>query len=128
MQSNYRILVVEDDNNSRASLKMMLNEIGFNNLFEAEDGDEAVDIMNKEIMNMDLVISDWNMPNLSGLEFLQKLRLSNPTLPFIMITGRSDANSLQEALTAGVSGYIRKPFSLAELESKLKFMQKLQAL
>lgn len=119
-----KILVVEDDKNSRATIRAMLLEMGVTQVFESKDGSDADIFMDIDAVDIDIVISDWNMPNKTGIEFLKKLRQMRPTLPFIMVTGRADSNSVQDAVQAGVTGYIRKPFSMQELETKIKTISK----
>ena len=114
-----KILLVEDDQNTRSTVRAMLAEMGINQVFESKDGEEANVFMDMDAMDIDIVISDWNMPEKTGFELLQNLQTSKPSLPFIMITGRADANSVQDAVQAGVTGYIRKPFSMKELEAKI---------
>jgi len=118
-KNDLRILLVEDDRNTLSTIRMMLIEMGITQVFEATDGQKAQDFVDAEAAPIDLVISDWNMPQKSGYEFLVDLRAEQPDLPFIMVTGRGDANSVLDAVDAGVTGYIKKPFSLNELESKI---------
>ena len=99
---------------------MMLREMGITQVFEGSDGKTAQDFIGADAMDIDLIISDWNMPHKTGFEFLREIRTTHPNLPFIMITARADVNSVKDALAAGVTYYIRKPFSLGELEEKVK--------
>ena len=121
---NLKILLVEDDQNTRSTVRAMLAEMGINQVFESKDGEEANVFMDMDAMDIDIVISDWNMPNKTGFEFLKSLKQSKPNLPFIMITGRADANSVQDAVQEGVTSYVRKPFSMKELEAKIKSIHK----
>ena len=116
---NLNILLVDDDVRTRQTVRMMLSEINEGQVFEQADGNEALDFLDKGSMPVDLVISDWNMPNKTGFEFLRETRQVFPSLPFIMITARADVNSVKEALGAGVTAYIRKPFSVDELQEKI---------
>jgi len=114
-----KVLLVEDDQNTRATIKAMLFEMGINQIFESADGKEADSFIESDFMEIDIIISDWNMPNQNGLEFLKKLREVKPDIPFIRVTGRADENSIYEAMNLKVTSYIRKPFSLKELENKI---------
>lgn len=118
-KSHLRVLLVEDDNSTRATVRAMLGEIGVTQVFEANDGAKASDFVDID-MPVDIVISDWNMPEKSGFEFLVHLRHLDKTLPFLMITGRADESSIRDAIGAGVTGYIRKPFSINELNKKIE--------
>lgn len=118
-----KVLIVEDQVDFRNMLRNMLMEIGVNQIFEAPDGRAALDFMDSAFDFVDMVICDWNMPRMSGVEFLRQLRSVNPELPFLMITGRGDMQSVIEAKGSGVTGYIRKPFSPAQLEVKLRVIR-----
>jgi DNA-binding response OmpR family regulator len=114
-----KILLVEDDTSTRATIRVMLSEMGIHQVFEAKSGAEAQAFVDADAAEIDVVISDWNMPEKTGYEFLQSLRQVKPTLPFIMVTGRADSNSIKDAVDAGVTSYIRKPFSLNDLQKKI---------
>ena len=114
-----KVLIVEDQIESRAMLKNMLSERGINQVFEASDGSQALKFIDSAFDFIDLVICDWNMPKMTGVELLRQLRTVDPDVPFLMITGRSDIESVVEAKASGVTGYIRKPFSPVQLEEKL---------
>lgn len=118
-----RVLIVEDQPEARAMLRNMLAEIGINQIFEASDGREAFSFIDSAAELIDMVICDWNMPRMNGVELLRQLRSVNSNLPFLMITGRGDIQSVAEAKSSGVSAYIRKPFSPAQLEVKLRVMK-----
>lgn len=113
------VLIAEDDSNTSATIRIMLRELGFTQIYEARDGVIADEYMQQSFADLDLVISDWNMPNKNGYELLQDIRSANPALPFLMITARSDTNSVLDAKSKGVSGYLRKPFTLDELQDKV---------
>ena len=119
-----KVLLAEDEVNARKTILMMLKEMGITQIFESADGQIAQEVLDTEDSDIDLVISDWNMPHKNGANFLQDLRSKHPTLPFIMMTGRADVNSVTDAVNYGVTAYIRKPFTLNELESKIKFALK----
>lgn len=116
---NLHILIAEDDDNTRKTIRVMLKELGITQIFEAADGESASQFLKTNLNTLDLVISDWNMPNKSGFEFLQDLRESHPHVPFLMVSARADEHSVIDARKAGVSGYLRKPFTLNELQNKI---------
>lgn len=118
-----KILVVEDQSDARAMMRNMLGELGITQIFEAGDGKEALMFMDTAFDFVNFIICDWNMPGLSGVEFLRQLRTVDPDVPFLMVTGRGDMDSVVEAKSSGVSGYIRKPFSPVQLEAKLRIIK-----
>lgn len=119
------VLVVEDSREMRKILQGMLTELGINQVFMAKDGMEALHFLGDCYEMIDMVIADWNMPNMDGSELLRQIRGADPDLPFIMITGRADKDSVVEAKSQGVSSYIVKPFSIEQLERKLSVMTRL---
>jgi len=120
-----KILVIDDFAASRRVVKMMLiNEMKIaseSTVFEAHDGKEALDIL-KSQPDFDLVISDWNMPILNGLELLVEMRRLDPLkdIPFIMLTAEGSISQVKKALKAGVNNYIIKPFKCETLYHKLR--------
>ncbi len=119
-----KVLIVEDQQDARAMLRNMLSELGITQIFEAGDGREAMRFMDSAFDFVNVIVCDWNMPSMTGVEFLRQLRTVDGDVPFLMVSGRSDMNSVVEAKTAGVTGYIRKPFSPAQLETKLRVIMK----
>lgn len=117
---NIRVMIVDDQADMRSMIRHMLAELGVNQVFEAVDGKQAMMFMDDALDLIDIVICDWNMPNMSGVEVLRQLRSVNPDMPFLMVTGRTDMSSVTEARASGVTAYISKPFSLVQLENKLK--------
>jgi two-component system chemotaxis response regulator CheY len=117
-----KVLIVDDQQDARVILRSMLGEFGVNQMFEAANGKEADDFIRDARELINFVICDWNMPELSGLEVLNKLRNVDPNIPFLMVTGRGDAASVQKAKKNGVSAYIRKPYSPAQLEAKVRIL------
>ena len=117
---NIRIMIVDDQADMRSMIRHMLAELGVNQVFEAADGKQALMFMDDALDLIDIVICDWNMPVMSGVEVLRQLRSVNPEMPFLMVTGRSDMTSVTEARASGVTAYISKPFSMDQLETKLK--------
>jgi len=115
------VLLVEDAGVMRSMEKKTLQSIGFSNIIEAKDGNEAVDKL-KSDKDIGLIISDWNMPNMSGYELLKWVR-SKPDfkdIPFIMATGRGEKKEVKKASDAGVSSFIAKPFNAEELRKKIE--------
>lgn len=119
---NLRVLVVEDSYETLNLLKGMLSDLQIHQIYTARDGKEALDFMGMCDGLIDIVLCDWNMPKLTGLELLQQIRTADADMPFIMITGISDVMSVVEAKVSGVTGYIRKPFSQDELGKKLSLV------
>lgn len=115
-----KVLIVDDMSESRSMLKNMLINMGITQVFEASDGREGLRFMDSAFDFVDLVLCDWNMPGMNGMELLRQLRSVDPTFPFMMITGRGDISSVSEAKAAGVSGYILKPYSINQLEARLR--------
>ena len=120
------ILVVDDFPTMRRIVRSLLKELGFNNVEEAEDGQEALSRLRGG--GFEFVLSDWNMPNLDGLEMLKQMR-ADPALkdlPVLMITAEAKKENIIAAAQAGANGYIVKPFTAVTLEEKLnKIFQKL---
>lgn len=122
-----KILVVEDQSESRAMLRNMLGDIGVNQVFEATNGREAFSFIDSAFDLVNFIMCDWNMPGMTGVEFLRQVRSVDPETPFLMITGRGDISSVAEAKNSGVTGYIKKPFSAAQLEAKIRIIIQKQA-
>jgi two-component system chemotaxis response regulator CheY len=120
-----RILVVDDMPTIRELVKSQLKAIGFKTILEAADGEQAMQILisNQAVGTpIQLVISDWNMPKMTGLEFLKQVRASGEwaNLPFVLLTSESERDQVTEAILAGVSQYVVKPFAAKVFEEKLK--------
>jgi two-component system, chemotaxis family, chemotaxis protein CheY len=120
IDKNMRILVVDDFKSMRDLIRNVLKKAGFTNIVDAEDGEEAWKIIEKEWI--ELVISDWNMPNMPGIDLLKKVRASESykDLPFLMVTAEGLKDNVVVAIQAGVSGYIVKPFSPSTVEQKIQ--------
>jgi two-component system chemotaxis response regulator CheY len=117
-----RILVVDDMGTMRKLVMRVCKEVGFTDLIEAADGVLAWNQLITSNPPVGLVISDWNMPNCTGLELLKKLR-GDPKykqIPFMLVTAEAEQHQIIQALTAGVNGYIVKPFTAATLKEKLE--------
>jgi two-component system chemotaxis response regulator CheY len=116
-----KILVVDDFSTMRRIVRNLLKELGFSNVHEAEDGVEALNKLRSE-NNFDFVVSDWNMPNMTGIELLKVIR-ADPALkhlPLLMVTAEAKRENIIEAAQAGASGYVVKPFTAATLDEKLQ--------
>lgn len=120
--SKLKVLLVEDQPDNRALTRNMLMEMGVTQIFEAADGAEGLSFAEMAEDMFNFIICDWNMPNLEGIDLLKQIRDQNGTVPFLMVTGRSDMNSVKQALDAGVTAYIKKPFSPVELQAKLRIV------
>ncbi|MDD5403157.1 MAG: chemotaxis response regulator CheY [Sulfuricella sp.] len=116
---NMKFLVVDDFSTMRRIVRNLLKELGFTNVDEAEDGVAALGKLKGS--NFEFVVTDWNMPNMSGLELLKAIRAdaSLKHLPVLMVTAEAKKENIIEAAQAGASGYVVKPFTAATLEEKL---------
>ena len=114
-----KILVVDDQETMRKVISHILSQLGFTNITVAVDGKDAF----RKLINgsYDFVISDWNMPNISGIQLLKRVRNTPEIkdLPFLLITAENEKSQVMEAAKAGVNSFIAKPFSPAELEKKI---------
>ncbi len=119
--SDISVLAVEDQTQARKVLQLCLKEIGVDQIYTADDGMEAMNFMGTcgDLVNM--IICDWNMPKMSGIELLRQIRSADPDIPFIMITGRADQASVMDAKLDQVSAYIAKPYSVDQLKLKIKY-------
>ena len=115
-----RILVVDDFSTMRRIIKNILKQIGFSNVDEAENGQAALAKIG-DGGNYDFVISDWNMPEMTGIELLKQVRANEATkdLPFLMVTAEAKKENVVEAVKAGVNNYIVKPFTAEVLQEKI---------
>jgi two-component system chemotaxis response regulator CheY len=122
--ANTKILVVDDMLTMRKLVIRCLKELGFSNITEADDGETAwpqLEVAAKGGIPFQLVISDWNMPKLPGIELLKKVRGNDSTkgVPFVFITAEAEMSQVMEAIKSGASNYITKPFTPATLKDKL---------
>lgn len=123
--SETKFLVVDDFGTMRKIVKKILSELGYQNVVEAEDGQVAikhVEDAEKLGQQFGCIISDWNMPNLTGLEFLKYCRSDArfKTMPFILVTAESEQAQIIEAAKSGVSDYVIKPFNAVTFKEKLQ--------
>lgn len=128
MNKNMRILIVDDFSTMRRIVKNLLNDLGFTNTAEAEDGNAALAALRAS--KFDFVVTDWNMPGMTGIELLKEIRADAglAKLPVLMVTAEAKREQIIEAAQAGVNGYIIKPFTAATLQEKLgKIFERLEA-
>uniref|UniRef100_E6QR51 Chemotaxis protein CheY n=1 Tax=mine drainage metagenome TaxID=410659 RepID=E6QR51_9ZZZZ len=123
---NLKFLVVDDFSTMRRIVRNLLKELGYNNVDEAEDGAQGLQKLKNG--QFDFVVSDWNMPNMDGLQMLQAIR-ADPTLaklPVLMVTAEAKKENIIAAAQAGANGYVVKPFTSVTLDEKLtKIFEKL---
>lgn len=128
MDKNIKILVVDDFSTMRRIIKNLLRDLGFNNTSEADDGLTALPML--QAGGFDLLVTDWNMPGMQGIDLLKAVR-ADPKLahmPVLMVTAEQKKEQIIEAAQAGVNGYIVKPFTAATLKEKLdKIFERMQA-
>ena len=128
MDKNIKILVVDDFSTMRRIIKNLLRDLGFTNTAEADDGLTALPMLQGG--GFDLLVTDWNMPGMQGIDLLKAVR-ADPKLahmPVMMVTAEQKKEQIIEAAQAGVNGYIVKPFTAATLKEKLdKIFERMQA-
>jgi two-component system chemotaxis response regulator CheY len=117
---NIKILIVDDFSTMRKIIRNILTQLGFKNILEADDGTTALEILKKE--KVDLIISDWNMPKMSGLELLKAVRSDEnlKDIPFVMVSAEAQKENILEAIKYKVNQYIVKPFTPETLKEKLE--------
>ena len=121
-----KILIVDDFATMRKVIRNLLKQIGYENIVEAEDGVSALRLLKSQ--QIDFVVSDWNMPNMTGLELLKAVRADSElgATPFLMVTAEALQDNVVAAVRAGVSNYIVKPFTAETLNGKIeKIMEKM---
>ncbi|HOG16728.1 MAG TPA: response regulator [Syntrophales bacterium] len=121
-----KILIVDDFATMRKVIRNLLKQVGYENILEAEDGVSALRVLKAQ--KVDLIISDWNMPNMTGFELLKAVRADADLgkTPFLMVTAEALQDNVVAAVKAGVSNYIVKPFTAEVLNEKIsKIMEKL---
>jgi two-component system chemotaxis response regulator CheY len=120
LDKNMSILVVDDQQSMRRIIVNLLRQIGFTNFEEAADGTAALELMKNK--NFKLVLSDWHMEPMTGIDFLKNIRASNEnfkSVPVILITAEEKVENILAAKQAGVNNYIKKPFSAEVLKTKI---------
>jgi len=120
LNKNMRVLIVDDYNTMLRILRNLLRQLDINTVEEATDGEKALDLMRRN--QFDLVISDWNMAPMTGLDLLRAVRADEKLrrIPFIMVTAESKTENVITAKQAGVSNYIVKPFNAETLRMKIE--------
>jgi two-component system chemotaxis response regulator CheY len=130
LDKNMKILVVDDFSTMRRIVRNLLVELGFTNTLiqEAEDGNAALTLLRSQ--PIDLVVTDWNMPNMTGIDLLRAIRAdaSLKSLPVLMVTAENNRDQIIAAAQSGVNGYVVKPFTAVTLKEKLdKIFERLAA-
>ena len=115
-----KILIVDDFSTMRRIIKNLLRDLGFTNTVEADDGLTAIPILN--IGSIDFLVTDWNMPGMTGIDLLRHVRADEKlrSLPVLMVTAEAKREQIIEAAQAGVNGYVVKPFTALALKEKIE--------
>ncbi len=121
------VLMVDDEPTALRLVQGILYDTGAAVVTTASDGREALQFLASCETLPDVIICDWSMPRMSGLELLRLVRARHPDLPFLMLTGSADLASVVEAKQNGVSGYIRKPFTRDELLKKMRVVARIKS-
>lgn len=119
MDVNMKVLVVDDFKTMRMIFRKILKELGFTNISEADDGKTALEELRKE--KFDLVLCDWNMPEMPGIELLNTIRSDDELkdLPFVMVTAEGQKDTIIAAVEAGINAYILKPLTAEKVSQKI---------
>lgn len=112
-----KVLLVDDSAAMRTIQRRCLNKLGITDVLEGEDGVQALGLFERH--NFDLILTDWNMPNMDGLTLIKEIRIRNKQVPIVMITTEAERKRVLEAMQAGTSDYLVKPFTPASLKEKL---------
>ena len=120
MQNNLSFLVVDDFSTMRRIIKNLLNDLGYSNITEADDGNSALPLLKNG--QFDFLITDWNMPGMAGLDLVKHVRadVRLGKMPVLMLTAEAKREQIVEAVQAGVNGYVIKPFTAATLKEKIE--------
>ena len=120
MNKDMKVLIVDDFSTMRRIIKNLLRELGFTNSIEADDGATALPILKSG--GVDFLITDWNMPNMPGIELLRQVRGDDALkhIPVMMVTAEASREQIVQAAGAGVNGYIVKPFTAQTLQEKIE--------
>lgn len=124
--SEVSILIVDDEPFAQKLATMVLQQIGVKAVVVAKSGQEALRILGEPHEKFDLIVSDWNMPEMTGLDLLKKVRETWPDMPFIMLTGKATGESVLAAKEHGVDGYIAKPITPKQLTAKIATVLKIK--
>ena len=119
MDKNMKILIVDDFSTMRRIIKNLLRDLGFSNTHEADDGATALPML--KAGDYDFLVTDWNMPGMTGIDLLKHVRADEKlaALPVLMVTAEAKRDQIIEAAQAGVSGYVVKPFTAQVLKEKI---------
>ena len=120
MDKNMKILIVDDFSTMRRIIKNLLRDLGFSNTHEADDGVTALPMLRSG--DYDFLITEWNMPGMSGIDLLRAVRADDKlaSLPVLMVTAEAKRDQIIEAAQAGVNGYVVKPFTAQALQEKIE--------
>lgn len=120
MDKDMKILIVDDFSTMRRIIKNLLRDLGFTNTAEADDGATALPMLQNG--NFDFLVTDWNMPGMTGIELLRAVRADDrlKDMPILMVTAEAKRDQIVEAAQAGVNGYVVKPFTAAVLKEKIE--------
>ncbi|MGO3453360.1 MAG: chemotaxis response regulator CheY [Marinomonadaceae bacterium] len=120
MDKNMKILIVDDFSTMRRIIKNLLRDLGFTNTVEADDGTTALPILQGG--SIDFLVTDWNMPGMTGIELLRAVRADAKlkTIPVLMVTAEAKRDQIIAAAQAGVNGYVVKPFTAVALKEKIE--------
>lgn len=120
MDKDMKILIVDDFSTMRRIIKNLLRDLGFSNTSEADDGTTALPMLQNG--NFDFLVTDWNMPGMTGIELLKAVRADDrlKDMPILMVTAEAKRDQIVEAAQAGVNGYVVKPFTAAVLKEKIE--------
>jgi len=120
LDKDMKILIVDDFSTMRRIIKNLLRDLGFTNTQEADDGLTALPMLKNG--DFDFLVTDWNMPGMSGIDLLKHVRADErlSSLPILMVTAEAKRDQIVEAAKAGVNGYVIKPFTAAALKEKIE--------
>lgn len=120
MDKNMKILIVDDFSTMRRIVKNLLRDLGFTNTAEADDGNTALPMLKNG--DFDFLVTDWNMPGMTGIELLKEVRADDQlkSMPVLMVTAEAKRDQIVAAAQAGVNGYVVKPFTAAVLKEKIE--------
>lgn len=120
VSKDIKILVVDDSVGIRLAAKKVFQNLGFKQISAADDGTTALEELKKE--SFDLVVADWNMPNMSGIDLLKAMKAeeSLASIPFLLVTGEENQDVLMDAMRAGISNFMTKPYDAKVLSEKIE--------
>lgn len=118
-EKNMHVLIVDDFQTMRRIIRNIFKQLGYDNVDEADHGQRALEMLNKA--QFDFVVSDWNMPVMNGLDLLKAIKASEKLkhIPVMMVTAEAQKDNVLEAIKAGASNYVVKPFSAEALQEKI---------